>query len=264
MDLGLGGRRALVSGAHRGTGAGIARVLAAEGAAVAVHGFEPGQADAVVKSIVAAGGTAVAVHGDILDDAGASGVMASVVDRLGPIDVLVNNYGTTVGTSWDTPADQWHEAWERNVLTGVRLAQQVVPGMRQRGWGRIIFVGTIGTARPGDHNTDYYGAKAALPVVARSLAKDLGGSGVTVNVVSPGIIATAEVRQRLQESAAAAGVGDTWEAAERWGLEHAMPNLTGRIPDPEDIGRVVAFVAGDPAWHINGAELRVDGGALDA
>jgi 3-oxoacyl-[acyl-carrier protein] reductase len=238
--------------------------MAAEGAMVVVHGFEPGQADGVVAGITAAGGSAVAVAGDILDDRGAAGVVAAAVAAAGPIDVLVNNYGTTVGTSWETPASQWHEAWERNVLTGVRLAQLVTPGMRERGWGRIVFVGTIGTARPGDRNADYYGAKGALPVLARSLAKDLRGTGITVNLVSPGVIATAEVRERLHAGAAAAGLGDTWEAAERWGLEHAMANLTSRIPDPEDIGRVVAFVAGEPAWHINGAELRVDGGALDA
>ncbi|HLY82587.1 MAG TPA: SDR family oxidoreductase [Acidimicrobiales bacterium] len=264
MDFGLGGRVALVSGAYRGTGAGIAAALAAEGASVAVHGFEAGQADAVVARINAAGGRAVAVHGDLMTEAGADEVVEQVDQLLGAVEVLVNNYGVTSETSWDMPAQRWHEAWERNVLTGVRLAQRTVATMRTRGWGRVVFLGTLGTARPGSRNPDYYGAKAALPAVVRSMAKDLRGTGVTVNVVSPGLIATSEVRSLLERGSAAAGRAGTWEAAERWGLEHVMGNLTERIPDPDDIGRVVAFVAGDVAWHINGADIRVDGGALDA
>ncbi len=264
MDLGLTGRVALVSGSYRGTGSGIARMLAAEGAAVAVHGFDKGQADPVADAITAAGGRAVAVHGDLLHDAGAEALLEQVEAALGPVDVLVNNYGTPTDTTWETPADEWPDGWQRNVLTGVRLAQRTVPGMRERGWGRVIFVGTIGAARPGETNPDYYGAKAALPAVVRSLAKHLRGTGITVNLVSPGMIATAEIRASMTRRAQAAGLGDGWEAAARWALDEAMPNLTERIPDPEDIGRFVAFVASEAAWHLNGADLRVDGGALDA
>jgi 3-oxoacyl-[acyl-carrier protein] reductase len=264
MDLGLDGRVVLVSGSSRGTGAGIARVLASEGAAVAVHGFDLAKASVVAEGITAAGGRAVAVDGDLLTDAGAEQVVGQVVAALGPVDILVNNYGTPVDTSWDTPATGWHEGWERNVVAGVRLAQLTVPAMRRRGWGRVVFVGTIGTARPGERNPDYYGAKAALPAVARSLAKHLRGSGITVNLVSPGIIATDEIRAQLSRQADAAGRGDGWEAAERWALDELMPNLTERIPDPDDIGRFVAFVASEAAWHLNGADVRVDGGTLDA
>jgi 3-oxoacyl-[acyl-carrier protein] reductase len=264
MDLGLVGRVALVSGSSRGTGAGIARVLASEGAAVAVHGFEGGPAGAVAEGIAAGGGRVIAVHGDILSDTGAAQVVSDVEDALGTVDILVNNYGTTTDTSWDTPAAAWHDGWERNVVAGVRLAQLTEPAMRRRGWGRIVFLGTIGTARPGERNPDYYGAKAALPAVARSLAKRLRGTGITVNVVSPGIIATDEVRAHLRDQAARAGRGEGWQAAERWALDELMPNLTERIPDPDDIGRVLAFVVSGAAWHLNGADIRVDGGALDA
>jgi 3-oxoacyl-[acyl-carrier protein] reductase len=264
MDLELTGRVALVTGSYRGTGSGIARILAAEGAAVAVHGFVEGQADAVIEGITAAGGRAVAVVGDLMSDAGGEALLAQVEHALGPIDILVNNYGTPTDTTWETPADEWHDGWGRNVLTGVRLAQRTVPSMRQRGWGRVIFIGTIGAARPGETNPDYYGAKAALPALVRSLAKHLRGSGITANLVSPGMIATAEIRASMMRRAEAAGRGGGWDAAARWALEEAMPNLTERIPDPDDIGRFVAFVASEAAWHLNGADLRVDGGALDA
>src|SRR6476646_1581616 len=100
MDLGLTGRVALVSGSYRGTGSGIARMLAAEGAAVAVHGFDKGQADPVADAITAAGGRAVAVHGDLLHDAGAGALLDQVEAALGPVDVLVNNYGTPSDTTW--------------------------------------------------------------------------------------------------------------------------------------------------------------------
>ncbi|MDG2111625.1 MAG: SDR family NAD(P)-dependent oxidoreductase [Actinomycetota bacterium] len=194
MDLGLTGRVVLISGGYRGTGAGTARVFAAEGARVAVHGFEPGQADETVADITAAGGSAVAVDGDLNTDEGVDQIVSAVEDAFGAVEVLVNNYGAPGRTVWATPADAWNDGWERNVLTAVRLTQRVVPHMREAGFGRVVLLGTVGTERPGDRNPDYYSAKAALPVLVRTLAKDLRGSGVTANLVSPGMIATAEVR----------------------------------------------------------------------
>lgn len=259
MDLGLSGRTALVTGSYRGTGRGIARVLAAEGARVVVHAFEAGQAEAAVAEIVSAGGTADALVADIRTDEG----VASIADRLNDVDVLVNNYGTPGGSGWrDTAA--WQDEWNVNVLTGVRVAQACMPSMRARGWGRIVFLGTIGTQRPGRRNAGYYAAKTALPTLVRTLAMELRGSGVTANLVSPGMIATDEVREMVTRRAARDGRGDTWADAERWALENSMPNLTERIAEPEDIGRVVAFVASQAAWHITGADLAVDGGARDA
>ncbi len=262
--MGLTGKVVLISASHRGTGAGTARVFAEEGAVVAVHGFEIGQADAVVAGIVRAGGRALAVHGPLDSDSDAGAIVADVQRELGPVEVLVNNYGEPRGHSWQTPADEWVDGLDRNLLTAVRLTQQVVPGMVERGWGRVVFLSTIGTARPGRDNADYYGAKAALHPVARSLAKELGGTGVTANVVSPGLIATDEVREMVTRRAARDGVTGSWADIEMWGSRNFLPNLTGRLPTPEDIGRLVAFVASPAGGHINGADLRIDGGALDA
>jgi len=259
MDLKLAGRTALITGSYRGTGSGIARVLASEGAHVWVHGFEEDQPDNVVAQITSQGGTATGVVGGLTTDDGVADLAAIV----GDVDIVVNNYGAPVGSTWDSTT-KWDEAWNVNVMTGVRVAQAFAPAMRRQGWGRIIFVGTIGSRRPGDRNPAYYGAKTALPVLVRSLAMDLRGTGVTANLVSPGTIATSEVREAITRRAARADQGDSWEAAEQWALKHRLPNLTEHIPDPDDIGRVVAFVASEPAWHINGADLPVDGGALDA
>ncbi len=259
MELGLAGRRALVTGSHRGTGAAIALVLAGEGAEVVVHGFEPGQGEETVAEIVAQGGKAALVAGDLADDAGTD----ALVSELGPVDVLINNYGAPMGSSWAT-MDHWDQEWNVNVLTGVRVAQAVAPGMRERRWGRIVFLGTVGGHRPGTRNPGYYGAKAGLHAVVRSLAQELRGSGVTCNLVSPGMIATAEVKASVTRRADRNGEGGSWDRAQQWALRTIMPNLTERLPDPVDIARVVAFVASEAAWHLNGAEIAVDGGALDA
>ena len=246
MDLGFDGKTALITGSYRGTGAGVARVLAAEGAHVLVHGFDHGQPDDVVAEIAAAGGSAEAVITDLAgDDAGLGNVASSV-------DVLVNNYGTPMGSSWSSMAE-WADEWDRNVLVGVRVTQACLEGMRSRSWGRVVFVGTVGAHRPGDRNPGYYAAKAGLHNLVRGLAKELRGSGVTANLVSPGMIATAEVQAMLTRSAAKRELSTDWADVERWGAEHAFPNLTARIPEPDDIGRVVAMVASEAAWHVNGA-----------
>lgn len=264
MDLGLTDRTVLITGSYRGTGAGTARVFAAEGARVAVHGFEDGQADEVVAEITAAGGVAVPVVGDVLTDDGARDVYDQTTAALGPVHVLVNNYGAPGRSDWTTPPAEWTDGWNRNVLSAVRLTQPAVEAMRAHGWGRIVFVGTVGTERPGTRNPDYYGAKTALVALVRSLAKDLRGTGITANLVSPGMIATAEVRAGVTARAEAAGAGSDWASAQRWALDNTMPNLTERIPDPEDIGRIIAFVASEAAWHLTGTDIKADGGAIDA
>lgn len=259
MDLRLSGRRALVTGSYRGTGAGIARSFAAEGAHVLVHGFEAGQPDAVVAEIEAGGGSCEAVIADIGDDAGA----AALADAAGEVDIVVANYGAPVGSAWSS-MDDWAAEWDRNVLSAVRVVQPFTAGMVDRGWGRVVVIGTVGSRMPGTHNPGYYAAKAGLPVLVRTLAKELRGTGVTANLVSPGMIATVEVREMLTKRAAKRGLDTDWESVHAWAIEHAMPNLTGRIPDPIDIGRVVAFVASEPGWHLNGAEIPLDGGTIDA
>lgn len=266
MDLGLRGRVALVSGAYRGTGAGIARVLAGEGATVLVHGFDAGQADEVVEGIVAAGGDAHAVHGDLRTDTGADRVVEQAISIAGRIDVLVNNYGTVDGAGdwFDQTSASWFDLYDKNVVTGVRLVHRVVPAMRRQGWGRVVFVSTIGATRPGAQNPQYYAAKTALPGLVVSLAKELAGTGITVNTVSPGMIATPEIVASFTRRAERAGLAGDRETVERFMLDTGMANLTGRVATPEDIGRFVAFVVSEPAWHLTGAHLRIDGGASDA
>ncbi len=264
MDLELADRTALVTGSWRGTGSAIAATLAAEGSHVLVHGFEPGQPDAVVESITAAGGRATGVVADLGTDAGA----AALAERAETVDVLINNYGAPGGSSWDSN-DRWEAEWNDNVLTGVRTTQLCIPAMRSRGWGRVVFLGTVGSRMPGSNNPGYYAAKAGMHAMVRTLAIELRGTGVTANLVSPGLIATTEIRDALTRryvrshpDQGAAMVA--WDDVAGWALQATMGNLTERFAEPADIARVVAFVASGPAWHINGADIAVDGGAVDA
>lgn len=265
MNFGLHGKRVLVTGSHRGTGEATARAFATEGATVLVHGLEAGQAEPVAASIVASGGNALAVHGDLVTDAGCDGIAAAVAAH-GGVDVLVNNYGTASGGRWDEAGTSgWTEMYERNVLSGVRMVQRFVPAMRGRGWGRVIFVGTVGSVRPRTVMPGYYSAKAALPAVVLSLAKDLAGTGITVNCVSPGILRTAEVEAYYRSRAAKKGWGEDWNEIERRAVAETFSagSAATRLGLTSEVAATVVFLASEQAAYINAVDLRVDGGAAD-
>ena len=259
MELELRGRSALVTGSYRGTGEGVAGVLAREGATVWVHGFEPDAAEAVAARLREQGGDARAVSGDVRTDAGA----AEVASAVGEVDILVNNYGVAEGGSWESPTDDWIDIYQKNVLSGVRLIQAFMPGMKERGWGRVILVSTVGYARPNSRMPHYYASKAALVNMTVSLAKELAGTGVTVNCVSPGIVATREIVERFERRAEKEGRPTDWPSLEKWIASEFMPNPSGIVGTPEDVGHLVAFLASDRARYVNASNLRIDGGAAD-
>jgi len=264
MDLGLAGRTALVTGSWRGTGAGIAEVLAREGASVLVHGLEPGQAEPVAEALTADGLAVRPVTGDITTDAGAATLVDSVRALGAPVDVLVNNYGVAEGGDWTTtPPAEWVAIYQKNVLSGVRLVQAFSDDMRRRGFGRIIFVGTVGGLRPAARMPHYYASKAVLPNLCTSLAKSLAGTGITVNLISPGIIGTAEVRAMFMRRAQERGWGTDWAEVERHAVREMFDNPLGRVALVAEVASLVAFVASERAGYINGAQLRIDGGAAD-
>lgn len=263
MDLGLEGRSALITGSYRGTGAGIARVLVREGVRVFVHGLGEGQADPVVEELRSAGGDVEGVSGDVRCDEGARAVADAVLGA-GGIDILVNNFGRAEGGGWlDGSSQDWNGMWETNVLSAARMVRLLVPSIKQRGAGRVLFLSTVGSVRPRAQMPGYYASKASLANMAVSLAKELAGTGITVNTISPGIIATAEVRASLERRAEKEGWGTSWEEIQRAAASDFMPNPSGRIGDVEDVGHLVAFLASDRAAYINGADYRIDGGAAD-
>jgi NAD(P)-dependent dehydrogenase (short-subunit alcohol dehydrogenase family) len=178
---------------------------------------------------------------------------------------VVNNYGVAEGSDWSqSDAESWHASYDTNVVSGIRVTNAFLDGMRSNGWGRIVFVSTVGATRPGERIPEYYAAKGALPSVTVSLAKHLANTGITVNCVSPGIIATPEMIELFTKRAEQKGITSDWASVEKFVLETGMANPSGRIAMPDDVGRFISFVVSEPAWHLNGAHLRFDGGAADA
>jgi len=185
-----------------------------------------------------------------------------VAEAAGAVEILVNNYGVAEGGSWASASADWVDSYEKNVLSGVRMAQALTPAMRTAGFGRVIFLGTVGTLRPAARMPHYYAAKTALETVVVSLAKELADSGVTVNLVSPGILATAEVLAGLERRGRREGIDDASQL-EAHAARHWFKNAVGRLGRPEEVGELVAFLASDRAAFINGANLCIDGGARD-
>ena len=255
MELGLAGKTALVTGSYRGTGLVIARHLAAEGVRVFVHGLQPGQAERAVAEI----GSGEPVTGDITCDDGADQV-AEALSGI-HVDILVNNYGTADPGTWqESGTDEWLDAYQKNVLSAQRLIRQYFGPMRERGWGRIINLGTVGSTRPNSRMPHYYASKGALATMTISLAKEASGTGVRVNLVSPGLILTPEVEAAYLERGRARGWGDTWEEVES---KVAAEIPIGRIVRREEVADLITFLASPLADAIHGQNIRVDGGALD-
>ena len=255
MDLALTDKCALVTGSYRGTGMTIGRQLAEEGVRVFIHGLQPGQAEAAVAEL----GAGEPVTGDITTDAGADAVAEQLAEN--HVDILVNNYGTADAGSWTTTdTDEWILAFQKNVLSAQRMITRLVPAMRQRGWGRIINLGTIGSTRPNARNPQYYAAKGALATMTVSLARELAGSPIRVNLVSPGLILTPEVRSAFMERGARKGWGTTWEEVEPFA---ARDIPIGRITRRDEVANLVAFLSSPLADAIHGQNIKIDGGSLD-
>jgi NAD(P)-dependent dehydrogenase (short-subunit alcohol dehydrogenase family) len=262
MDLQLNGKRALVTGSSSGLGEEIVRVLSEEGASVVVHGRDEARVEAVAKSIRAAGGNATTAIGDLATDEGADAVVAAV-DR--PIDVLVNNmgiYNPAIGWTTSTP-DEWAEIYNVNVISSVRTIRRFVPGMRERGWGRVIQISSVTGRLPAASQPHYAASNAARNNLAASLARELKNSGVTSNAIAAGGILTSTGQALLRSMAPQHGWGDTWAEIERNAVAELGPNDVGRIGKPHEYASLVAFLAGPAAGYITGATLHADGGWRD-
>ncbi len=260
MDLELAGLRALVTGSSGGVGAAIADRLAREGCRVIVHGRREAPAVEQAESIRRAGGHAEVLLGDVAVS-GEAGRLTAIALEGGPIDVLVANAGPFSEHRFaDATDEDWTSAFAGNVVSAVGCARAVIPAMRSKGWGRIITIGTRGAAIPLPNMVAYSAAKAALVNATCALAGELAGSGITANVVSPGVILTPGLREMFQTRARAAGDDRSWADLEAEVAANYAPNPVGRLGRPEDIAAAVAFLASPLADYITGATLRVDGG----
>lgn len=264
MDLGLAGKRALVTGSSSGIGAAIATMLAAEGAQVIVHGRNVERAQAVVRRIVDLGGMAKLACGDLSTDSEAAKVSEAAMAAFGSVDILVNNAGGAIegeNRSWfhATPED-FHVGYDRNLVAAVRMIHAVVPAMKERGWGRIINIGTAAGTTPTSGQAEYGPAKAAMLNMTMGLSKALARSGVTCNAISPGMVRTEGLNRFLTAFAEKRGWGDDVQRAEDYVLK-GSGQTSAKVGEIDDIAYAVAFLASPRADFINGTNLHVDGGA---
>jgi 3-oxoacyl-[acyl-carrier protein] reductase len=264
MDLQIAGKRAVVTGSSSGIGEAIAKVLAAEGASVVVHGRREAEAHRVAAEIASAGGKAVVAIGDLSTDAGADAVARAANKAFGGADILVNNAGAFPNVPWlESTAEQWTDIYNQNVGSMVRLITRLVPGMKERGWGRVISIASVVGTMPFAIGASYAATKSANINLAVSLAKDLAGTGVTSNAVSPGMVVTPGVEEWLKGLAPQFGLpADDLPALEQFAAKNMVPNPSARLGRPEDIAAAVAFLASPLAGYINGTNLRVDGGTV--
>jgi 3-oxoacyl-[acyl-carrier protein] reductase len=234
---------ALVTGASRGIGAATAKVLAADGWAVAVN-YRSGAEEAaqVVSDIEAAGGRAVAVQGDVADADTADALFSAAEEALGgPVLVLVNNAGVTAdGLSPQLSDDDWDRVVSTNLTGAFRLTRRALRPMLRARYGRIVNVASIVGQRANPGQANYAAAKAGLVGMTKTVAAEVAKRGITVNAVAPGFIAT-DMTDELQGGL----------------LDHIPAKRTGT---PEEVAACVRFLASEDAGYVTGTTLTVDGG----
>src|SRR5699024_9415570 len=226
---------------------------------ILVHGRNHDAAEAVADRIRSSGAACDVVLGDLTDPAEAERV-ASRARTFAP-DILVNNAGPFAEHDWETTTpEDWWGVMNSNVVSRVRMIQAAVPLMRERGWGRVVNIGSRAVTTPLPNMVEYSAAKAAVVNMTTSLARHLAGSGITVNCVSPGVILTESLQHMFEERNRAKGSASTWSAIEAEVVSEYAPNPSGRLGRGEDIAAAVAFLASPAADYINGINFRVDGG----
>jgi 3-oxoacyl-[acyl-carrier protein] reductase len=243
----LQGKVALVTGGSKGIGAGIAKALAAEGAAVVVnYASSKAGADAVVNAITDAGGKAVAVHGDVSSEPQAKGLVDAALDAFGRLDILVNNSGVYEFSPIETSTEeQYRKMFDINVLGTLLATKAAVPHLGEG--ASVINISSAVTSLLLPESAIYTGSKGAVDAITGVLAKELGPRKIRVNAINPGVVET--------EGTKAAGfIGSEFET----GIVAQTP--LGRTGQPSDIANIAVFLASDDAAWVTGERLTASGG----
>jgi 3-oxoacyl-[acyl-carrier protein] reductase len=256
MDLGLSGRRALVTASTGGIGLRIAAALAREGAEVVVNGRSADRVAAAVERLTADGGAATG----LVADAGTADGCATIIEQHPDVDILVNNLGIYTPIPIDESTDeQWLDLFGINVLSGVRLTRHYIGGMLARNTGRVVFISSEAALTPAPELPHYSATKTMELSISRNFAELTKGTGVTVNAVLPGSTRTEGVQEFVQNL-----FPDLpYEQAEaRFMADNRSTSLLARLIDPDEIADVVTFVCSARSGAINGSSLRADGGIV--
>lgn len=258
MDLGIGGRSALILGAGGGLGSAIAQSLADEGVRIAAADLNLDAAEATAATITDRGGDALALSWDLSDHSGADSAVKRLTNDGRAVDILVNiTGGPPPGTASGQDADVWRRFFESMVLPVIHLTDLILPGMTERGWGRIITSTSSGVVAPIANLGLSNSLRSALVGWSKTLAREVGQFGVTSNIIIPGRIATPRITY-LDDAKAEREhrpVADIRQ--ESWS---AIP--LGRYGRPEEYAAAVTFLASRQAGYITGSAIRVDGGLI--
>jgi 3-oxoacyl-[acyl-carrier protein] reductase len=257
MDLGLRGKVALVAAASKGLGRAVAEELAGEGASVIMCARGQGALDAARDEIVRKTRADVrAVAADVATLEGIERVARLALDTHGRVDILVNNAGGPPSGPFEThPWSEWEKAVQLTLRSAVELTRHVLPGMRERKWGRVLNITSIAVKQPVDGLMLSNSVRAAVTGWARTLANEVATDGVTVNNVLPGYTETDRVTQLNAARAASEGV-DTSEIQRR--IDAQIPMR--RMGDAREFAAVVAFLASERASYVTAQSIPVDGG----
>ena len=241
MDLGIQGRKAAVAAASTGLGFGCAKALIEDGVQVAICSRSEERIAAAAERL---GPGAVPITADVSTEDGARSFIEQATAKLGAVDILVANAGgPPPGTPATTSIDGYREALDLNLLSTIVMCQTALPGMRERGWGRIVAITSIGARQPIGNLAASSVARAGVSSFLKTLSAEVARDGVTVNSAQPGIHATDRIKS----------LGNTNAVAQR------VP--TGTLGTAEDFGKAVAFLCSEPAKFITGSSILLDGGA---
>lgn len=261
MHIDLSGRTALVTGSTQGIGYAIAAGLAHAGARVVVNGRRAETVEQAVQRLrtETRSNDIVAAPGDLADEGGTR----AVLDAVPQVDILVNNLGTFGATPpLEIDDAEWRRYFEVNVLSAVRLIRAYLPGMKERGWGRVLSLASDSAVVIPAEMIHYGMTKTSLLAVSRGFAKEAAGTGVTVNSVIAGPTHTGGVEDFVRQL-----VGDElpWdEAQHQFMVEHRPQSLLQRLIEPEEIANMVVYLSSPYASATTGGALRVDGGYIDS
>ena len=262
MDLGLKGKRAVVTGSTAGIGLAAARALAEEGALVTVNGRTVERVQAAVRTLEReVPGARVA---GVAADLGRAEGCAALARQMPEVDILVNNVGIFEPKPFEEIPDQdWFRLFETNVMSGVRLTRHYLPGMRKRDWGRIVFVSSESALQIPVEMIHYGMTKTAQIAIARGVAESLVGTGVTVNSVLPGPTKSEGVGEFITRLAESNGTDAA--SAEREFFATARPSsILHRFASPDEVAALIVYACSAKASATTGAALRVDGGVVRA
>jgi 3-oxoacyl-[acyl-carrier protein] reductase len=256
MDLGLNGKVALAAASSQGIGRAVAEALAAEGASLVICSRSEEPLERARVELERHGGQVVAVVANLTEPADVGRVAASAHEAFGRVDVLVTNTGGPPAGPFESHSPEaWEAAVRQNLFSVLNLVREVLPGMRERKWGRIINITSIAVKQPSDNLILSNSIRAAVTGFARTLATETARDGVTVNNVMPGFTRTERLTELADRRAQIKGCSpeDIWAS---WYQEIPM----GRVGEPRELAALVAFLASEQASYITAQSIAVDGG----